>query len=198
MSIKKRTLSTGEVVYDIRVQYGGCRIAQTVRATQTQARRVESKIILDLINGKFDILKKKLNPRFSEYAEEYKQQITWHKSYKRTIQNIDQLSSDFGSRKLTEITAQSWLNYRSERIKTVANGTLNREYSCLKRMLNVAILSDEYLIGKNPLRDIKRLPEAPVENRELEPFEYHKLLEAAPEYFRRILYFQSMIVCYPS
>jgi len=189
MSIKKRILSNGETVYDIRVQYGGSRIAKTVRATQTQAKRVEAKIMLDLIDGKFDILKNKLNPKFSVYAEEYKQQVTWQKTYKETIRLVKILVSVFGKNKLTEITPQVWLTYRSQRIKQVTNASINREYSCLKKMLNDAIKSDEYLIQKNPIDKVKQLPEAPVENRDLEPWEYQKLLEAAPEYFRRILYF---------
>ncbi|MCH9008705.1 tyrosine-type recombinase/integrase, partial [candidate division KSB1 bacterium] len=161
----------------------------TVPTTKTEAKRVESKLLQDLINGKFEILKKKENPRFRSYAEEYRREVTWQKAHRRTGQHIDRFVSVFGDKCLTEITTKDFLRYRADRLTEVSHGTINREYACLKRMLNVAIHSDEYLLNKNPLDGVKKLPEAPVENRELEPWEYHQLLDAAPEYFRRIMYF---------
>ncbi len=58
--------------------------------------------------------------------------ITWQKNYDRTLQN-----------------------YRTSRLKSVKPATVNREFACLKRMLNLAVKSDDYVIRHNPLCDIK-------------------------------------------
>jgi integrase len=189
MAIRARTRKDGKTVYDIRVQYGNLRVSRTVPTTMTEAKRVESKLLQDLIQGKYEILKTRQNPRFRDYAEEYKKIVTWQKSYKRTTQHIDHLVKYFGRMRLTEISTQEFLNYRAERLHSVSLATVNREHSCLLRMLNVAIKDDRYQINKNPLNGIKKFKEPPAEDRVLEEEEYHKLLEAAPEYFRKILFF---------
>ncbi len=56
-------------------------------------------------------------------------------------------------------------------------------------MLNLAVKSDDYVIRHNPLGDIKALKEQPAVDRTLSLDEYYKLLAAAPEYFRRIIFF---------
>jgi integrase len=57
----------------------------------TEARRVESKILQELIQGKYETLKTGKNPRFREFAEEYKKLIKWQKSYKKTLSKIIKL-----------------------------------------------------------------------------------------------------------
>ena len=56
-------------------------------------------------------------------------------------------------------------------------------------MLNVTIESENYLISKNPLKPIKLFKERPAEDRIITRDEYYRLLEAAPEYFGRIVFY---------
>jgi len=189
MPIKPRKQKDGSVVYDVRVQYGQRRIQRAVPTTLTDAKRVESKMLQDLIQGRFDILQHRENPKFKDYAEYYKTTVTWQKSYRRTITSLCNLVTFFGNKRLTEITGNHFITYRAMRLKAVSPATTNREHACLLRMLNVAADGDEYQISKNPLSGIRFLKERPVANRVLSVDEYHKLLEAAPEYFRRIMFF---------
>ena len=189
MAIRKRHKKDGKVVYDVRVQYGGLRTSRTVPTTYTEAKRLESKLLQDLINGKFAIIKGAKNPLFKEYAKEYMESVTWQKSYERTCRILKFLVAYFGNMRLSQITMSDFINYRTERLKDVKPATINREYSCLKRMLNIAVQSDDYIISRNSLRSIKKLEEQPVEDRVLSVDEYHKLLEVAPEYFKRIVFF---------
>ena len=49
MSVKQRTLKNGKTVFDVRVQYGKLRVCKTVRTTMTDAKRLESKILQELL-----------------------------------------------------------------------------------------------------------------------------------------------------
>jgi hypothetical protein len=59
MSVKTRKNQEGKKVFDVRVQYGGLRVCRTVPTTMTDAKRVESRLLHELINGKYEILKSK-------------------------------------------------------------------------------------------------------------------------------------------
>jgi hypothetical protein len=153
--IKVRQTSKGKTVFDVRVQYSGVRVSRTVSTTLTEAKRVESKLLHDLINGKFEILKKTNDPLFKQYAKDYEDSVLWQKSWRRTKQHIEQLNKFFRQKRLSSITAQDFINYRTFRLQTVSPTTANRERSCLLRMLNLAINSDNFRINKNPLKNIR-------------------------------------------
>ena len=189
MGIRASKLTSGKIAYDVEVQYNKERVKRTVRGTLTQARRVEARILQELVAGKFDLLRQKQNPKFNVYAAAYAQSVTWQKSYDRTLHSLAHLKQHFGDQKLSEITVQNFINYRTNRLKSVKPATVNRAYACLKRMLNLAVKSDDYVIRHNPLRDIKALKEQPVVDRTLSLDEYYTLLAAAREYFRRIIFF---------
>lgn len=189
MSIKLRIRENGEKVYDIRVQYGGVRKSKSVQTTKSNAKRIESKMLNELMLGRFEILDNKENPTFRTYAERYRESVLWHKSHARTVISINHLKDHFGAKRLTELTLQDFINYRSKRLKKVTPATVNREHTCFLRMLNVAVSDDSYQIYKNPIKGLKKFKEKPVSNRILSLDEYHKLLDAAPEYFRRIVNF---------
>lgn len=188
MPVKVRKQKIGKTVFDVRVQYGNVRVQKTVPTTITEARRVESRILQDLIQGRFEVLQNRQDPTFKQYAKEYKESVTWQKSYKRTMVSVNHLIKAFGKKRLTQITAHDFINYRTMRLQEVGVATINREHTCLARMLNIAVNSDEFLISKNPLKGIKKFKEPPAENRVLSIEEYHMLLESAPEYFRRIIF----------
>ena len=189
MPIKKRTLSSGKKVFDVRVQYGSVRLCRTVPSTFTEAKRVESRLLQDLINGKFEILTPSKNPKLSVYAKDYIKSVQWQKSHRRTVQLANNLVKSLGRKLLTQITTQDFIDYRTLRLEKVSHATINREHACLRRMLNLAVQSEEFLIKRNPLKGLKTLGERPAEDRTLTIDEYHKLLDAAPEYFRRIMFF---------
>ena len=189
MPITKRKKADGKVVFDVRVQFNGIRVSRTVPTTFTEAKRVESKMLQDLIQGKYEILRKANDPIFQRICRAYYlQTVTWQKSFSRTELSVRHLVKFFGSKRLTFITTNDFIQYRMERMKQVSVATINREHSALLRMLNVAIKNEDYAIQKNPLRGVKQFKEPPAENRILSRDEYFQLLEAAPEYFRRILF----------
>ncbi len=189
MPIRRRKRKDGKVVFDVRAEYGGVRVERTVPTTITEARRVESKMLQDLIHGRYEIFKNRKNPTFRKHAEDYKGAVTWQRSYRRTLISIGHLVKFFGSKRLTEIQEQDFIDYRTMRLQTVGVATLNRELACLKRMLNLAVRNNEYFLSKSPLDQIRFIKEPPAENRVLTVDEYQKLLEVAPEYFRRIVFF---------
>lgn len=190
MSVTKRILKNGKIVFDVRVQYGTYRVSRTVPTTKTRAKRVEDKILQDLVRGKFDILQKRENPNLKTYAESYETSISWQKSVRRTLISMDHLVKKLGHKRLSEITTQDFIDYRTQRShQGVGPATINREHACLQRMFNVAIESENYLISKNPLKPIKLFKERPAEDRIITRDEYYRLLEAAPEYFGRIVFF---------
>lgn len=76
MGIRARKLTSGKIAYDVEVQYNKERVKRTVRGTLTQARRVEARILNELVAGKFDLLRQKQDPKFNAYAAAYAQSIT--------------------------------------------------------------------------------------------------------------------------
>ncbi|MCH7681222.1 hypothetical protein IID10_17965 [candidate division KSB1 bacterium] len=108
MSVTKRILKNGKIVFDVRVQYGTYRVSRTVPTTKTRAKRVEDKILQDLVRGKFDILQKRENPNLKTYAESYETSISWQKSVRRTLISMDHLVKKLGHKRLSEITTQDF------------------------------------------------------------------------------------------
>lgn len=158
-------------------------------STYTDAKILENKLLQGLIEGRYEIIKNKKNPLFKDYADEYEESVTWQKSHERTSFSIVKLKKYFGKKRLTEITVSDIISYRSERLKTVKQATINREHACLKRMLTIVVESDEYQINKNPASRVKMFKETQAEDRTLALAEYYKLLEVAPEYFRKVIIF---------
>jgi hypothetical protein len=161
MSITPRRLNNGKTVFDIRIQYDKNRVSRTIPTTLTEAKRVESKILQDLIHGRFEILTKTENPKLSQYAKEYIRTVQWQKSHRRTIQLVNNLVKFLGDKRLTEITTKDFIDYRTMRLEKVSHATVNREHACLRRMLNLAIQSENYTIKKSPLKGLKILDEPP-------------------------------------
>ena len=117
----------------------------------------------DLIHGRFEILKNKQNPKFAKYAVEYLKSVTWKKNYNRTITSVNHLVKYFGEKKLSEVNSQDFINCRTMLLQTVGPAPVNRENTCLFRILNIAVNSDEYLIDNYPLKSIHQFKESPAE-----------------------------------
>ncbi len=189
MSITKRKLKNGKTVFDIRVQYRNTRVSKTEPVTKTEAKRIEARLYNELMSSIYGIRGNRKDPKFKQYAEQYKQSVIWHKAYQRTIIAVNHLIKYFGRKRLSEITSQDFIDYRTYRLKEVSEATVNREHNCMHRIMTVVVNSDEFLIPKNPLKGIKKFKEKPAEDRTLNVEEYTRLLEVAPLYFRRILFF---------
>ena len=69
---------------------------RTVPRTFTEAKRVESRLLQDLINGKFEIPIQSKNPKFSDYAKDYIKSVPWQKSHRRTVQLVNNLVKSAG------------------------------------------------------------------------------------------------------
>ncbi|NIR47552.1 hypothetical protein GWO43_03605 [candidate division KSB1 bacterium] len=53
------------MVFDVRVPYGNVRVQKTVPNTMTEAHRVESRILQELIQDRFEVLQNRREPTLS-------------------------------------------------------------------------------------------------------------------------------------
>lgn len=190
MAIESKKLKNGQWSHTIRLQYNQIVVKETVRGiTKSQARIVENELFTKLIKGTYRSLRKTKNPRLKNFAPVYKLGIKGQKSYVSSSRMIDQLMKIFGDKRLTEFTPGDYLRHRGNRIEKVSPSTNNLELRHLRRMFNVAVADEEYTINRNPLAQVKELPVDPVDNRELQVWEYHCMLNAAPPYFGDIMFF---------
>ena len=54
MPIIKRQRNDGKVVFDVRAEYNGLRIQKTICTNYTSAKRLEARMLQDLIEGRRD------------------------------------------------------------------------------------------------------------------------------------------------
>lgn len=73
-------------------------------------------MLQDLIQGKYETFRKTENPTFSEYANRYIKSVKWQK---RTVQIVENLVKFFRKNRLTQITTQDFIDYRTMRLETV-------------------------------------------------------------------------------
>jgi len=125
---------------------------------------------------------------FGELAAKYMDYTRLHKS--KTTQKSDssiviKLCKWFEGRKVNSITLQDAEKYKAERITKVSGSTVNREISCLKHMLNMAV-QWQYLT-QNPVKAVKKLKEPPGRLRFLDKKQISKLLKSCNGYLKAIV-----------
>lgn len=154
--------------------------------SQKAAERCLASRLGDVVQGKFNLDKIKRSPLFREFSELY---IEWakerKKSWERDGYSIKELLPLFGNRKLSAINLFLVESYRTRRKESVSNATINREVSCLKRILNVAVEWKKLQI--NQISKVKPLREPKITERFLDEEEARKLLTACNSSLRPIV-----------
>lgn len=119
---------------------------------KTIAHRVESVRKAELAQRRAGILPKKQIPLFRDFAERFLHTIkverrsNTYRNYSSCVRNLDPA---FGSKYLDEITPQMIRTFKEARLqKQLSPATVNRDLSCLRQILGVAV-KDE-LIDKGP------------------------------------------------
>ncbi|MFC2142056.1 tyrosine-type recombinase/integrase [Acidobacteriota bacterium] len=160
----------------VEFSHGGKRIRRLAKGaeTKTEAKAYLREIERQIDRGDF-APKKKKEVLLKVWAERY---LEWSKlnkrSWKRDAASLKQLIPFFKGKLLKEISPFMIEDYKKMRRSKVSGSTVNRELSCLKHMLNLAI--DEGLLLVNPVRKVRFFPEQNTIDRILSPEEKEKLL----------------------
>lgn len=168
----------------VEYSYGGKRIRRMAKGAET---KTEAKAFLREIERQIDrgeyMPKKKKEVLFRVWAAWY---LEWSKlnkrSWKRDKNFLDHLVPFFKRMVLKDITPRLIEDYKRKRKQEVSGTTVNRELSCLKHMLNMAI--DEGIIVQNPVKKVRFFPENNTIERILTPSEKERLIAESKGYLR--------------
>jgi len=186
MSVFSKKRNDGTLAWYYDFAYHGRRYRGLGGATKTLAIRVQDKMRCKVVSGQYDLEEKAENPLIEDFAKTFLDRRQHLRSKKRDQLSARTLLRFFSGKRLDSITPSLIEDYISQRRLTgVANATINRELSCLKRMFNLAIKWDG--ANSNPVNDVDRLEEPPGRTRCLTPEEAQLLLSASADYFRPIL-----------
>lgn len=157
---KRRMLSTGE--------------SDKTRALLKLGEIVKQATIKDTLGSKT-----KLISTFAELEKEYTPYAEINKSastVEREKYTMRILSMTFGKKKLSEITRKDVDRHIQQRRRELAPGSINRELSLLRNMLDMAV--EWGCLERNPARDVRPLKEPAGRIRWLNDAECERLLDA--------------------
>jgi integrase len=173
--------------YTIDYWVDGRRIRESTHIMNLKAaERCLASRLGDVVQGKFSLEKVKRSPLFHDFSELYLEWAKEHKkSWERDWYSMKKLLPLFGNRKLSAINPFLVESYRTRRRESVSNATINREVSCLKRILNVAV--EWKKLQSNPISKVKPLREPKKTERFLDEEEARRLLTACNSSLRPIV-----------
>ena len=159
-------------------------------ANKTVARQQEAIIKTKLLAGTMASERAESNVMtLGQWAEEYKtiEEVARLRSYKERCQRIDQVIVPFfGSHRLLgDLTAKDVEAFRQERGRSRAVATVNVDHNIFKHMLKQAMKRD--LLTRNVASLVAAPKPKNARNRVLEPQEWDRLYNAAPEWFKPVL-----------
>ena len=177
----------GTTVWYYDFSYRGIRYRGRGGVTKTQALRTKSKIMESVINEDFSHSTGIKNPKLEDYSKQYlATSKTDKRSWKRDEQLINNLNRIIKGKHLNQIKPNDLELYKSHRKSNkVANATINRELSCLRRIFNLAIKDNNAI--KNPVNDIKFLKEPPGRTRYLSVDEITNLLKNCDSHIKSVV-----------
>lgn len=191
-SVIERKTKSKEVRFYLDFQIDGHRRREAVKGCRgrSEAVKVLFSQVSDALRGKYHLPKNRPKLTFIEMADLYLEKYS--KPNKRSWKTSDQvylrtLKPFFGSRRLSEITP---LMIEEFRLKRLADGlkkcSVNREVSCLRKILNVAIAWGFAI--DNPARKVKFFSEKEnIRERVLSEDEEPRLLGACPSSLKPII-----------
>lgn len=171
----------------IEFSHGGKRIRRLAKGaeTKTEARAILREIERQIDRGEF-IPKKKREILFEVWADRY---FEWSKLNKRSWKRdgifMNHLVPFFKGRLLQNITPLMIEDYKKERKEKVSGATVNRELSCLRHMLNMAI--DEEILIRNPVKKVRFFRERSTLYRILTPEEKERLIQNCDGYLKLVV-----------
>ncbi|MBI1400050.1 site-specific integrase [Hyphomonas sp.] len=109
----------------------------------------------------------------------------------RTLLNAF-LRHRLAKRPLSQVTAADFAKYRDERLRNISASGLNREFSPLQHMYEIALSEWGLPLIENPLKRVRKPQNNRPRTRRLRDGEYERLLAAAED--RRVTYLKPIIV----
>jgi integrase len=182
MGIFKQKRRDGTVTWYYDFTYRKRRYRGLGGTTMTQALRALEKV-------RTKVLSQSNNPTIEKFAEKYLANCRYRlRAWKRDELSVRTLleSQRLKSKVLSAINPSDIEGYIADRKNDgVANATINRELSCLKRMYTLAIKWGD--TKRNLAADVELLEEPPGRTRFLTAEECQRLVECSPENLRTIV-----------
>jgi integrase len=160
------------------------------KVTKTMANTLETEFRGDVTSGKYIQGVNFNKVKFDELAEDFLRdyRINERKSLNRAIKSVEYLKTQFKGCRVPNITSSEIENYIDQRLKEkAANGTVNRELSALKRILNLGARQTPPKVNRVPY--ISMLKENNVRKGFFEYAEFLALRENMPEHLKGLCTF---------
>ena len=157
---------------------GGYRKREKIGPSRKLAETVLAKRKIEIAENKYLDIRKEKKISFEYLAETFLNEYCRpnHRTYKRTISYIKNLSKFFGNCYISEISPLAIEKYKSSRIEKVKPATVNRDLDVLRSMFNRAI--EWGMMKVNPAQNVKRFSVDNTRVRFLTEEEIKRLLEA--------------------
>lgn len=152
------------------------------KVTKTMANTLETEFRGEVTSGKYIQGVNFNKVKFDELAEDFLRdyRINERKSLNRAIKSVEYLKTQFKGCRVPNITSSEIENYIDQRLKEkAANGTVNRELSALKRILNLGARQTPPKVNRVPY--IAMLKENNVRKGFFEYAEFLALRDNMPE-----------------
>ena len=177
----KRGESWGIDFYD-----NGRRIKKIIGSKQ-DAEHALTLFKADSLRGELRMIKKN-DMSFKELTEKYLDygKTNGKRSLRRDRSSVKALMSHFKYLKISQVTSLLIEDYKRKRLEENRKaGTINRELSALRHMLNLA--KRWKIIRESPMSEVKQLKEEKYKMRILDKAEADLLMDAAAEYLKSII-----------
>jgi len=188
---KTLTINSNNTDYYIEYYYSGKKRRESVGGSRSVAEIVLRKRKNEIAEGKYTDIRKDEKIKFEDFADFYLERHSKvnNKSWKKSDWVILRaLKKFFACKYLHEITPLMIEEFKSERLKTVKPGTVNRNLIVLKSMFSKAI-EWEMFSGINPVKKVKALPSKATRLRFLEKEEIPKLVNCCDEELKPLVIF---------
>ena len=177
----------------MRFSFQGKQIRRSTETTDKKlAERIYHKVLGELAEGDwFDRLpgeEKTLSELFGQYLNEHSKPNKSPKSYIRDKGMVGRILKEFGDVTLVEISARQISEYKSRRrAEDAAAATVNKELSFLRHVFETAVVWE--WLKTNPAAQIPREKVRNCIERWLSSEEEERLLNACPDWLRKIVIF---------
>lgn len=120
---------------------------------------------------------------FADLVKMYLESVVPALRWRRHVEAIlRELTAEFGTRRLSELTSREVEAYRSARLRRLKPATLNRHVAVLRRLFNLAI--DWGVAEQNPCARVRSLQERNARERWLTHDEARRLVEVAAPHLK--------------
>lgn len=175
--------------YDFKDEEKGKRVIVRGCTDKKVTELMRSERVLQVRKGEYTFEKKKIKKiTFREMANYYLESYSkgLKKRWKEDFYIIECFNHYYGDKYIDEINQEMIQKFKSDRIKEVKGSTINRQFSTIRRIFNVAIQEGKLL--SNPMKNIKDFNEKDsMRKRYLEEDEITALLACCPDTIKDIV-----------